>query len=512
MRRIITLEDLISDALVIGLICLQYGDTGKGGIIHLIAPHVKAIARGTGGANAGHTFIHHDEEMIAHQIPSGILYDKQGLISIMGRGMAIDPMGLVGELNRLDEMKAPYNNLRIDANARVVLDYHKREDSKNTTSAGGKIGSTGMGIGQCYEEETGRRGLTIRDLFNEDALREKLKEAKDRGAAIDIDKTIADLRKPSEKIKQYVADTARELAILINSGKRVGLEGAQGTFLGIKTGHHPYVTSSDSTIDGLCKGVGISANAVDLIFGLIKFPIMTRVGNGPFATELGGVISERHCSYADGVTNDIFQEVNTYLNAGLDLSEIRQLQTDRDFRRVEDYRQKAISCIKANREKIVKMMNSADPFVQGIGWRFAAFEYGATTGRPRRPGWTDAEIARVAARENGLVGRNKRLQLVLTKLDCANDFEKFMIGYGYRDLDGVKREFTRDTEEFRKFNPILRAYPGYGDLVGTRTFDELPSGLRRAITDLEKYLGTTATILSTGRKDEDKIYRLPNAA
>jgi adenylosuccinate synthase len=520
MRRIITLEDLIHNAQIIGLVCLQFGDSGKGGIIHLIAPYVDVIGRGRGGANAGHTWVHNGIEFITHQLPSGVAYDKDGKISIMGQGMAINPHGLVGELKQLDRVGMTYNNLMIDENAPLVLEYHLKRDKSNTTGAGGEIGSTGQGIGPCYEDEAARISVRVRDLFNRDVLKAKILKVKERypNIEIDVDKIIEDLKDPADKIRPFVRDASREMKYLIGSGKRVCLEGAQGGMLSIDSGLPPFITSSNTAIDGLCTGLGISANIVDLIFGLVKFPYMTRVGNGPFATEFGGVDSEKYCKgkAARGhpeETHDIFYEVNTFLGRGFDLGRIRELQRHGKLDEVDKYRKDAEEFIKANRNQVLQMINSSDSFIQGVGLRFAAFEYGATTSRPRRTGWTDAELARFAAQVNGLIGKNRKLQLVLTKVDCASGMNEFKISYGYAGPDGIKREFTRDAEEFRTYTPAnLRVYPGYGSLEGISSFDELPDGLRGSIEHLERYVGTTATIISIGKDDKGKIYQLPKVA
>ncbi len=460
------LQDLLKDVQILAVVCNQYGDTGKGKFSDFFASQwADIIARGTGGNNAGHTVVINGKNRVFHLLPAGISYDQYGKTNILGNGMVIDPIVLVEEMNALREEGISFNNLMISRDAQVIMPYHIAQDlEKDRSQKGGGIGSTGKGVGPAYTDKIARRGIMMRDLLDRDVLVRKIERTKRicPEQQIDIDKIVADFSGPIDMLKFYIRDTVSFMHIAIGKGKRVCLEGAQGLLLSIEHGASPYVTSSDCSINGTASGVGISAGAIDLSLGVIKFPFMTRVGGGPFPTELGGTLSEDYCSQDEG--NRKNDETLRYSDG------------------------------------IKNLLNSPDDFIRGVGIRLAAEEYGATTSRPRRVGWTDAVAARYA------VGVNGPMQLILTKVDSLEGLSEFKLCFDYK-IDGRSSGFKNDADYLRRVVPEYQAYQGHGNIRGEKDFGRLPSSLSRAISDFERFVGADVAIVSTGPEMKETIVR-----
>src|SRR3989344_5316304 len=296
------LDKLLKDVKTVAIVCNQWGDTGKGKFSDYFASHwADVTARGTGGNNAGHTVVVNGNEKIFHLIPAGILNDSRGQVTILGNGMVIDLLVLSHEIEELEAERLTYNHLMISKDANVIMTYHIEIDrAKNQSQKHGGIGSTGRGIGPCYTDKIGRRGIFIEELFDRDKLSRKINAVKKKYSGqklkINKDEIIESLMPLAERIKPFVTDTISEMHRFMREGKKILLEGAQGLLLSIEHGTYPYVTSSDCSLDGTASGVGLSAKTIDLPLGIVKFPFMTRVGAGPFPTELGGRESELYCA------------------------------------------------------------------------------------------------------------------------------------------------------------------------------------------------------------------------
>lgn len=495
------LERLLKGKKIVGVVCNQFGDTGKGKIVDYLSEWADVIARGTGGNNAGHTTVVNGVERISHLIPVGIVYDSMGKYNILGNGMVIDTKVLSGEMDDLDRDGLTYNNLMISKDASVIMPYHIKQDrERNQSQEKGGIGSTGRGIGPCYTDKIARRGIFIEDLFNKDVIARKIEGLRKFKVYpeedLDTEKIINDLAPYTERIAPFVKDTINEMHNFVRRGKKILLEGAQGLLLSIEYGTYPCVTSSDCSLNGTASGVGISANMVDLPLGIIKYPFMTRVGKGSFVTEFGGADSEAYCAKE----GDIYYEVNTYLGAKFNLNEIKKLQVEKDFVGLKKFRQSANDCIKANRDKIINMINSEDEFLQGVGVRLIGWEFGATTGRPRRTGWTDAVAARYAVPINGPL-------MILTKADCLSGVDSFNVCYGYNTSKFTSREFNRSDDYLRSVKPVYRTYDGYGDISDVKDFDKLPQSLKKSISEFEKFTGGCVKVVSVGAEREQTIVR-----
>ncbi|HHV79151.1 MAG TPA: adenylosuccinate synthase [Firmicutes bacterium] len=287
----------------------QWGDEGKGKVTDYLAEQADMIVRYQGGANAGHTVVFKGQEYKLHLVPSGIFHP--GKICVLAGGMVIDPVELCGELDELEKQGHDIAGLRVSYTAHLVLPYHKLLDGAEEVQRGAnKIGTTQRGIGPAYVDKYARTGLRIVDLFDEAGLREKLKgliDAKNRVLEcvygvkpISMNEVMSGLQRAAVRLKPFVCDASRLINEYIDAGRKVLLEGAQGTMLDIDHGTYPYVTASNPTAGGACTGSGIGPTKIKSVVGVVK-AYSTRVGDGPLLTELkdetGVFIRERGHEY-----------------------------------------------------------------------------------------------------------------------------------------------------------------------------------------------------------------------
>ena len=275
------------------LVGSQWGDEGKGKIVDILSEKYDIVTRYQGGANAGHTVEIGENQYILHLIPSGIL--REGVVCVIGNGVVVDPAALLKEIEILkDNGISVEGRLFISHNAHLIMPYHKLLDSISE-SGKTKIGTTGRGIGPCYIDKFARKGIRIVDLLNKDVLERKIRENLEEKnnllkkvydhEGLDIDKIINEYLQFDKEIDNYVTDVPLLLNNAINNGKNILLEGAQGAMLDVDHGTYPYVTSSSPTSGGASTGTGIPPTKISSIFGIVK-AYTTRVGNGPFPTEL----------------------------------------------------------------------------------------------------------------------------------------------------------------------------------------------------------------------------------
>jgi len=281
----------------------QWGDEGKGRIVDLISEKVDIIARYQGGNNAGHTIVIGDEKIVLHHLPSGIL--REGKLSVIGNGVVIDPKVLLEEIEGLHRAgyKADRGNLKISERAHVIMPYHTEIDKAREEARGNtKIGTTGRGIGPVYEDKVARRGIKVSDLIDPDALSQRLKDVLlDRnlyitkvlgGKALEFDEIFERYSAYGRELKEFTCEVSKLLNDSISKGSNVLFEGAQGALLDIDFGTYPYVTSSSAGSGGACTGTGVSPTRIDSVLGIAK-AYTTRVGEGPFPSEIGGELGER---------------------------------------------------------------------------------------------------------------------------------------------------------------------------------------------------------------------------
>lgn len=484
---------ILDGVKTLAVVCTQWGDTGKGKFVDLFAEWADIIARGTGGANAGHTIVIGTRTHVFHLVPSGILRDGDGKANIIGSGVAFDPRVFTEELAILEQEGVSYDRLAIALNAHLVLPQHILMDRLHERSAGdARIGTTGKGIGPAYVDHYARVGLTVNDMLNPDCFAVKLKRniAEKRrtlehydpelirgimqhehlasgafhqaSGFLDADAIIERYCRYGRALRAMIRDTDRMLQNAVGK-KSILLEGAQGNLLSVDHGTYPYVTSSDCSVQGLARGVGILERHVDLALGITKAFYMTRVGEGPFPTELGGDESARWCN---------------------DPTTTARLETE---------------------EFAHASVNSASPFLQGIGIRRAGNEYGATTRRPRRVGWLDLPLLRYSKRYTGP-------EVVLSKLDVLDQCVTIRVCHCYRYTGPLYTVGQRtlmagdvldtaipDPEVMRHCSPQYREFAGWQcSIGGMKTAEELPRELVRLIEYVAREARINIRMLSVG--------------
>lgn len=287
----------------------QWGDEGKGKIVGYLAGRADMVARFGGGANAGHTIVRDGQEFKLHQLPSGVLFP--GCVAVVGSGAAVDPPRLLDELAELERRGVDTSRVFLSDRAHVVMPYHHLLDRLEEQARGSaSIGTTGLGIGPAYTDKAGRDGIRLAELLDRDALARRLSEVLPRKnrllqrlydqEPLDLDELVERYSAFGQQLRPRVTDTGRMVREAVRQGRRVLLEGAQGTLLDIDFGTYPYVTSSGTTAAGAPQGLGIPPWAVRGAIGVMK-AYATRVGQGPFPTEqpneIGDYLRQRGREY-----------------------------------------------------------------------------------------------------------------------------------------------------------------------------------------------------------------------
>ena len=416
------------------LVGAQWGDEGKGKTIDILASRADMVVRAMGGSNAGHTVVTDGVTYKLHLIPSGILY--RGTICVVGNGTVISPSVILKEIRGLKDHGVSMDNLRIDARAHVILPYHVAMDELSEKSLGkGDIGTTKNGIGPCYMDKAERVGIRMCDLINPGIFREKLYRnvaVKNKVLAalygaepMNADEIFEEYCEYAKKLAPYVCDTSVLVYDAIRADKKVLFEGAQGALLDLDVGTYPFVTSSHPTSGGFCVGSGIGPTLIDEVIGVCK-SYTTRVGKGPFPTELFGEMGEH----------------------------IRR----------------------------------------------TGFEYGTTTGRPRRCGWLDTVILRFAVRVNGLTS------LAVNKLDTLTGIDKLKVCVAYVK-NGVKIEnFPCDISDLEGCEPVYVEVDGWKeDIENVRSYDDLPAAAKAYIELIEREAGVPVKMIGVGPDREQNI-------
>lgn len=414
---------------------LQWGDEGKGKIVDYLATKYDIVARFQGGPNAGHTLKFDGKKFVLHTIPSGVF--RNNLMNLIGNGVVIDPITLAKEIANLQAAGVDYQKrLLVAKKAHLILPTHRYLDAASEASKGrDKIGSTLKGIGPTYMDKTGRNGLRVGDITHEtfhekyDALKQKHLKLLKIYPDIEFDleteeekwfKDLAVLRSLTAVDGEWYINNA------LKDGKKILAEGAQGSMLDIDYGTYPFVTSSNTIASGVCTGLGVAPGKIGEVIGITK-AYCTRVGGGPFPTEL-------------------FDEVG---------------------------------------EKLRK---------EGA-------EFGATTGRPRRCGWIDLPQLKYTIMLNGVT------QLVLTKIDILNIFEKIQAGVHYQ-INGENTEQLPYDVCNEEIKPIWHELEGWNsDLTVAKTYDELPTEAKSFIRFIEEKLEVPVTMISTGPERKSLILR-----
>lgn len=447
------------------IIGLQWGDEGKGKGVARIASGLSAkdlIVRFQGGNNAGHTIWHKSKCYVFHLIPSGVFGRAQ---IHLGAGMVIDPFALKQETTMIPRNVPFLKRLTVSPHAILVMPTHLLLDSVSEKSKGKKkIGSTGRGISPSYTDLTLRRALRVGDIFHNDfkkryvVLREEHKKT-----LFNVFGHKVSTKEIEEKEENFwegikflrslsVANSASLTEKALRENHKVIAEGAQGTLLDVRFGHYPYVTSSHTIAGGVSTGLGIPPAWVGGAIGIFK-AYVTKVGEGPFPTELGGEKSAIWCR-------------------------------DKKY----DYEKKIFPNPNPN---------SKDPFEQGIAMRRLGNEIGATTGRLRRTGWLDLPLMRYA------IDMNNATELVLTKLDVFNGFKEIKVCTDYI----IKNKKTNEIPYDLSHESVKCIYKSFslwkGDL--SNYGNRLPKEALIYIKFLEKELNTKIIYVGTGPEEHHVI-------
>jgi adenylosuccinate synthase len=331
----------LANVVVIGA---QWGDEGKGKITDLLSKSADVVVRYQGGVNAGHTVVVQKQTFKLHLIPSGILYPETECI--IGCGTVIDPKVLLQELDQLKDLNIPTDNLLISQTAHVTMPYHRLIDKAAEEVRGThKIGTTGRGIGPTYADKSERNGIRVQDLMDAETLRERFTWAIERKNEIleklynlpplDLEEVIAEYTDYADRLRPHVVNTSLKIYDAMRRRRNILFEGAQGTLLDLDHGTYPYVTSSNPVAGGACVGAGVGPTTIDRTIGVAK-AYTTRVGEGPFPTELDGEIGDllgdrgaefgtttgrkRRCGWFDGVIGRYAVRIN-----GMDCMAITKL-------------------------------------------------------------------------------------------------------------------------------------------------------------------------------------------
>jgi adenylosuccinate synthase len=274
----------------------QWGDEGKGKIVDLLARDSDVVCRYQGGPNAGHTIVRDDETFKLHHVPSGILYP--GTVCVVGAGCVVDPGLLVRELDELEARGIPTDGVRVSGNAHLIMPWHVALDSASERRLGKlQIGTTRRGIGPAYADKAARIGIRVQDILDPKILRQKFETALAEknvqlerlhdAEPLEVETLADEMETYAVRLRPYVADTSLLVDRALRDGRRVLLEGAQGTLLDVDHGTYPFVTSSNPVAGAASTGVGIGPTRIDRVLGVAK-AYVTRVGAGPFPTEIEG--------------------------------------------------------------------------------------------------------------------------------------------------------------------------------------------------------------------------------
>ena len=413
----------------------QWGDEGKGKIVDWLSSEADVVVRFQGGHNAGHTLVIDGVTYKLRLLPSGIV--RKNKISIIGNGVVVDPWALLYEI---DEIKSKgvvvtEKNLILSESANLILPFHREMDEIREDAAGkAKIGTTRRGIGPAYEDKVGRRSIRVMDLISEKNLDHRLEtvlmhhNAIRKGLGKDIfnkDKLKKDLIDLAPKILKYSQPVWKKIDEFIVENKKILFEGAQGILLDVDHGTYPFVTSSNTVASAAATGSGCGPGTINYVLGITK-AYTTRVGEGPFPTELSDNIGEE------------------------------------------------------------------------LGTR--GKEFGTVTSRKRRCGWFDGVLVRQTIKISGING------IALTKLDVLDNLDEIKMCIAY-DLDGNKIDYLpAAVDDQLKVKPIYITFKGWkSSTKGIKKFHDLPENAKKYIMELEKFVETKISSISTSPERNDTI-------
>tara|TARA_B100000900_G_scaffold382137_1_gene369104 strand:- start:2537 stop:3829 length:1293 start_codon:yes stop_codon:yes gene_type:complete len=413
----------------------QWGDEGKGKIVDWLSSEADVVIRFQGGHNAGHTLVIDGITYKLRLLPSGVV--RQNKISIIGNGVVVDPWALLEEINEIKSkgIQITDKNLIISEAANLILPFHREMDEIREDTAGkAKIGTTRRGIGPAYEDKVGRRSIRVMDLISEENLDHRLEtvlmhhNAIRKGLGKDVfqkNKLKKDLLKIAPEILKYSKPVWKKIDEFKKQGKKILFEGAQGVLLDVDHGTYPFVTSSNTVASSAATGSGCGPNSINYVLGITK-AYTTRVGEGPFPTELTDQIGEQ------------------------------------------------------------------------LGKR--GKEFGTVTSRKRRCGWFDGVLVRQTIKISGIDG------IALTKLDVLDELDEIKICIAY-ELDNKKIDYLpAAVDDQLKVKPIYKTFKGWKTQTkGIKEINDLPQNAKIYINELEKFIETKISSISTSPERNDTI-------
>ena len=441
----------------------QWGDEGKGKVVDLLAKDATTIVRFQGGNNAGHTIVRDGEEFKFHLIPSGILHTEK--TCVIGNGVVVDPRVLLSEIEGLKRAGVPVGNLRLSANAHLIMPYHVLLDQAGETKLGkNSIGTTRRGIGPAYADKALRLGIRVQDLLDEKILRTKIRAAlepkqqalrelsvqrrkrrkeagEEKGGEgtlldpdprLDVHTMVEEHVNFGHRLEPHIADTAKLCWDALDHDETVIFEGAQAALLDLDHGTYPFVTSSNPIAGAACVGAGVGPADITEVWGIAK-AYATRVGAGPFPTELEDELGET----------------------------IRE----------------------------------------------RGGEMGTTTGRPRRCGWLDLVALRYAVRLNGMTA------LAVTKLDVLSGIDPLRVCVRYRHPEGaVFDEFPYHQSIIHTAEAEYEELPGFeGEIGDCRREQDLPQEARDYLAAISDHMGIPVRLVGVG-PGRDQVIWMGNEA
>ena len=413
----------------------QWGDEGKGKIVDWLSSEADVVVRFQGGHNAGHTLVIDGITYKLRLLPSGIV--RKNKISIIGNGVVVDPWALLEEIEEIKSkgVEISEKNLIISEAANLILPFHREMDEIREDTAGkAKIGTTRRGIGPAYEDKVGRRSIRVMDLISEKNLDQRLEtvlmhhNAIRKGLGKDLfqkDKLKKDLLKIAPEILKYSQPVWKRINEFNQKRKKILFEGAQGILLDVDHGTYPFVTSSNTVASSAATGSGCGPNSINYVLGITK-AYTTRVGEGPFPTELTDKIGEQ------------------------------------------------------------------------LGLR--GKEFGTVTSRKRRCGWFDGVLVRQTIKISGING------IALTKLDVLDELDEIKICIAY-ELNGKKIDYLpAAVDDQLKVKPVYKSFEGWkSSTKGIKDINDLPQKAKNYILDLEKFIETKISSISTSPERNDTI-------
>ena len=419
----------------VAVIGSQWGDEGKGKMVDWLSSEADVVVRFQGGHNAGHTLVIDGITYKLRLLPSGIV--RKNKISIIGNGVVIDPWAFLDEIEEIKSkgVKVGVDNLIISESANLILPFHKEMDEIREDAAGkAKIGTTRRGIGPAYEDKIGRRSIRVMDLISEKNLDQRLEtvllhhNAIRKGLGKNIfkkDKLKRDLLKIAPEILKFSKPVWKKIYEFKKQNKKILFEGAQGILLDVDHGTYPFVTSSNTVASAAATGSGCGPNSINYVLGITK-AYTTRVGEGPFPTELKDNIGEK------------------------------------------------------------------------LGTR--GKEFGTVTSRKRRCGWFDGVLVRQTIKISGIDG------IALTKLDVLDELDEIKMCVAYK-IDGKEIDYLpAAVEDQLKVKPIYKSFKGWkSETKGIKKFDDLPENAKSYIKELEKFIETKVSSISTSPERNDTI-------